>query len=99
MKRYAYRFNPSFSTAYLAAMATLLKWQNPILASRSAWWPGGLGMEEDFPLININEQFYHIIIYLTNAKPFLTCVCVCVCVCVYVSGRGVRIVVVFWNMT
>ena len=26
----------------MAAMATLLKRQNPIALSRSAWWPGGL---------------------------------------------------------
>ena len=37
----ATRCRPSTSSAWRAAMATLLKKQKPIAALRVAWWPGG----------------------------------------------------------
>ena len=41
---------PCTSRACLAAIATLLKKQNPIALEASAWWPGGLTAQKAFSI-------------------------------------------------
>ena len=58
--------------AYLAAMATLLKWQNPMHMDCSAWCPGGLKKDETINKLLDMERDCIVFSYKALMMPYLT---------------------------